>query len=63
MIASRKGSGAPRYLVKPYSIALAVSIVGAVILFTAGRICSQAEAGKPYFCGYSLTSKTSILWH
>jgi hypothetical protein len=37
MIALREVSGAPRYPVKPYSIALAVSIVGAVILFMVRR--------------------------
>jgi hypothetical protein len=38
MIALWESSGAQRYLVKPYSIALAVSVVGAVILFTGGGI-------------------------
>jgi hypothetical protein len=38
IIALRRDSGAPRYLVKPYSIALAVSIPEAAILIMVGHI-------------------------
>jgi len=45
---------APRYLVKPYSIALAVSVRGAAILLMAAWwIYGRPEAGKPYFCDHS----------
>jgi hypothetical protein len=64
IMALRRGFGAPKYPVKPYSIALAVSVSGAaILLMAAGWIYGRPEAGKPYFCAHSQTSKTSILWH
>jgi hypothetical protein len=53
-MALRIGSGARRYLVKPYSIALAVSIPGtAFLIWGCDFICGSVEIGKPYFCNHS----------
>jgi hypothetical protein len=61
-----EGSGAPRYLVKPYSIALAVSVVEAAFLF--GVDLWSGGGRKTLFLWtlkmiVDISFKNSILWH